>query len=438
VSVLLNTTVTGSNTASFTPQQTFAVGTNPTSVATADLNGDGKRDLAVGNPGSNTVSVLLNTTSIGSTTASFEAQQTFAVGSYADSVVAGDFNGDSRPDLATVGGTGVSVLVNTTPGMATTVSFIQQTSAFGGYDALAAGDFNGDGLPDLVGGNGNSVLGGKVTVLMNTSFSAVIGQFGTDGVREYNNDTGAWSQLTANNASLLAADSFGDVTAVFHNQGVWEFLRSSGWKKINGVDATALAMNAQGDIVANFPGSGVGQWVPSANGWRLLTGAIASLLAIDSVGDVAGEFPGHGVWQFVPATGWAQINGVDASLLGVTAQDPFGVNPQGAVVANFPGFGVAQFRFGTSGWTVLNGNQATALAVGAGGDIAAQFPGFGVGQYVPSSGMWTSLTAANAVLLATDDGAVAGTFGAAGLWVFDPIRSWFKLTAAQASLIAMV
>ena len=50
------------------PKVDFTTGTYPTSVSIGDFNGDGKPDLAVANYGSNTTSILLNTTATGATT----------------------------------------------------------------------------------------------------------------------------------------------------------------------------------------------------------------------------------------------------------------------------------------------------------------------------------------------------------------------------------
>jgi hypothetical protein len=174
VSVLLNTTAIGATTPSFAPQQTFATGTNPLSVAVGAFNGDGKPDLAIANLNDNTVSVLLNTTAIGATTPTFTPQQTFATGTGPLSVAVGAFNGDGQPDLAVTNGNlfgpgTVSVLLNTTPAGATTPTFApQQTFAVGtAPESVAVADFNGDGKPDLAVANSNGL--GSMSVLLNTT-----------------------------------------------------------------------------------------------------------------------------------------------------------------------------------------------------------------------------------------------------------------------------
>ena len=88
--VLLNTTAANATTPTFAAQRTFAVGTAQAGVGVADLNGDGKPDIAVANYGVSgvmrprgevdTVSVLVSTTAQNATTASFSGQQTFNVG----------------------------------------------------------------------------------------------------------------------------------------------------------------------------------------------------------------------------------------------------------------------------------------------------------------------------------------------------------------------
>ena len=142
--------------ASFGLQQTFAVGTNPASVAVGDFNGDGHSDLVVANAGSNTVSVLL-----GNGNGTFKPQQTFAVLAKPYAVALGDLNGDGKLDLIVAAqGGAVSVLLGN--GNGTFQS--QQTIAAGSAPyAAAVGDVNGDGKPDLVVANR---LGDTVSVLL--------------------------------------------------------------------------------------------------------------------------------------------------------------------------------------------------------------------------------------------------------------------------------
>lgn len=170
VSVLLNTTAQGAVTASFSAQQTFATGSNPTRVVAADVNGDGKADLIVSNLSSNSVSVLLNATAPGAAAPLFLAQQTFPTGAAPYAVDAADANGDGEPDLvvANYNGNTVSVLFNLTAPGATSVSFTAQRSFATGTQpyCVSATDVNGDGKPDVVASNVGS---NSVSVLLNTT-----------------------------------------------------------------------------------------------------------------------------------------------------------------------------------------------------------------------------------------------------------------------------
>jgi hypothetical protein len=115
----------------------------------ADVNGDGRPDLAVANNGGGAVTVLL-----GDGTGAFRyrdndpAQGTFRAGSGPDSVAVADFNGDGRPDLAVTNdhdGT-VSVLLGSGNG-----SFSPATPASGVQRLRSTpylADLDGDGLAD--------------------------------------------------------------------------------------------------------------------------------------------------------------------------------------------------------------------------------------------------------------------------------------------------
>jgi hypothetical protein len=105
VSVLL-----GNGDGTFSTGQDFAVGTRPSAVTGADLNNDTKADLTVSNVASDNVSVLFNSGSGG-----FQAAQNFPAGDGPAFVVGADFNADSFADLAVANqnSNDVSVLLNT-------------------------------------------------------------------------------------------------------------------------------------------------------------------------------------------------------------------------------------------------------------------------------------------------------------------------------------
>lgn len=129
VSVLLNTTAAGSTSLSFAAQSTFSVGNGVASVTADDINGDGKPDIIVPNESDNTVSVLMNTTAAGAASASFTGQRVFDVNIGPVSVKMADVNGDGKADMivSDSGSDMVSVLLNsTTPGTSTAEFDAQQ------------------------------------------------------------------------------------------------------------------------------------------------------------------------------------------------------------------------------------------------------------------------------------------------------------------------
>ncbi len=191
VSVLL-----GNGDGTFQPQVTYAAGLFPDAIVAGDFTGDGRTDLAVANSGDNTVSVLL-----GNGDGTFQNQVTYAVGTFPDAIVAGDFTGDGRTDLAVVNdgdffGNTVSVLLGNGDG-----TFQNQVTYAVGDDprAIVAGDFTGDGRTDLAVvndddntvsvllGNGNGTFQSQVTYAVGSASFAfsivaiVAGDFTGDG-----------------------------------------------------------------------------------------------------------------------------------------------------------------------------------------------------------------------------------------------------------------
>ncbi len=131
----------------------FSAGAGPMmtiAVAVADLNGDGKPDLAAAdyNGYAGTVSVLL-----GDGTGGFAAASTYMVGENPSSIAAADINGDGRRDLITTCSDGtVKVLLGNGNGtFQVAMNYYAGGSPAGGAPyAVAVGAFNGDALPDLV------------------------------------------------------------------------------------------------------------------------------------------------------------------------------------------------------------------------------------------------------------------------------------------------
>jgi hypothetical protein len=186
LTVLLGTGLDGA--AAFNPDRgsPYATGNSPTLVIARDFDGDGKPDLAVLNsnllPGTaagNSVTVLLSSKGVpGGALFGPAPGSPFATGTKPADAVVGDFNGDGRLDLAVTnqGDNTVSILFGNGDG----TFGPQQTFAAGnGPGGVALLDLNGDGAPDLAVADGAATT---LSVLLNqggdtTSLAATINPF---------------------------------------------------------------------------------------------------------------------------------------------------------------------------------------------------------------------------------------------------------------------
>ncbi|MBN8571781.1 MAG: T9SS type A sorting domain-containing protein [Ignavibacteria bacterium] len=151
VSVYLNTTTPGASTPSFTSPTLLGAGTSPYASTTSDYNGDGKPDIAISNSGSGTVYVYLNTTAPGSSTPTF-SNTSFTALSSPRGIGSADFNGDGKQDLAVgnLNTNAISVFFNSTaPGASTPVFTQTDITVTGNSSSVGLGDLNGDGKPDI-------------------------------------------------------------------------------------------------------------------------------------------------------------------------------------------------------------------------------------------------------------------------------------------------
>jgi hypothetical protein len=169
----------GNGNGTFQPVATYSTGANsvPSSLAVADVNGDGKLDLLTANFNSNTAGVLL-----GNGNGTFQAVTTFATGanSQPNSIAVADVNGDSRPDLVTTHpyNDRVGVLLNTTGYTAPTLTSLTPSTGPVGTSVT----LTGTNLTGATAVRFNGTAASSFVVTSATSITAVVAAGTTTGL----------------------------------------------------------------------------------------------------------------------------------------------------------------------------------------------------------------------------------------------------------------
>jgi hypothetical protein len=220
----------------------------PQSIALADFNGDGKADMAVAvaRPNNECVVILLGNGD-GTFTAS---SQSLPVGEYPSSIVSADFNGDGKPDLAVTISETNSVAVFLGNGDGTFNAFSSSLST-GNYPlSLVTADFNGDGQPDLAIANAGD---STITILLgqgNGNFSAASINLSSGvsplaiAAADFNGD---------GYADLSTANELGDSASVFMAQ--WQQAATASLNQVDPMSAGDHLVEASYPGDSNFGGS---------------------------------------------------------------------------------------------------------------------------------------------------------------------------------------
>ena len=290
----------GNGDGTFTPQN-FTSGNSPSWMVVDDFNGDGQEDFAVVNSVDDTISVFLNQGHRAFTQPAFF----FGLGDQARAAVAGDFNSDVKLDLAaSTVNSGVAVLLGDGSGgfLHTSHSYLTGSNPL----AVAVADLNRDGKNDVavanfndndVGvalGNGDGTFAPFLTYATGNGPSAlVIADLNHDG-----NPDLIVANTTANTVSILLNNGDGTFRAhVDYATGIGPFAVAVG--DLNGDGIPDLA-------VTDFYGNSVSVLYGNGDGTFQAQSEIS--VGGEPAGLVLGDFNGDGRLDL------AVVNSQDATL----------------------------------------------------------------------------------------------------------------------------
>ncbi len=275
----------------FAATVSFNAGSQPSSVTSADFNGDGKADLAVANRSANNVSILL-----GNGDGAFQTAINYGAGTNPECVVTGDFNRDGYSDLAVANYSDNTFSVLLGNGDGTFQTAVNYPTGLGPR-SLQVADFNRDGNADIAvanltdgtvsifTGNGDGTFGSPSTWPTDAGpVSLAIADFNGDGF-----------------ADLATANNISDDVSILLGKGDGTFSQAVNYGTA-GLGGAQEVAHPTSITVGDFNGDGrpdLAIGLPAMNNFFFYCGSINLL-----VGNGDGTFQGPSlfVWPDVYAT----------------------------------------------------------------------------------------------------------------------------------------
>ncbi|HEX8514573.1 MAG TPA: FG-GAP-like repeat-containing protein [Bacteroidia bacterium] len=269
---------------SFAAKTDIAIGASSVinTIATGDLDGDGKVDVAIACGAGNNITYLRNTSTTGSI--SFAAYISTALGAATEGLAIGDIDTDGKMDI--VFGYGTSSLAelknNSAPGsisFAATPTYI--TSLANTITDVALGDIDGDGKADIAAGyssgsqvslfknnsaSGTASIAAKVDFTIASSYTGpaqvTLGDLNGDSKSDLFSVTSsaAYSLLQNNIDPLVSEPTSSAVISGF--TGVTTSSITCNWGAGNGANKVVFARLATSPAFTPFDGV---NYIPSAN-----------------------------------------------------------------------------------------------------------------------------------------------------------------------------